>query len=117
MKHEESAEQQAFVAWCRMSKAPYNLIFAIENEGRKTPQAGARAKSMGKLAGVSDLILLYPTFKYHGLCIEMKAKGGKQSTCQGIFQHNVEKYGYLYVLCYSADEAIKTIKKYVEEKQ
>lgn len=68
---------------------------------------------MGKRAGVSDLILLYPTTKYHGLCIEMKASKGRQSESQKEFEAEVTANGYKYCLCHSCDEAIQEIKNYV----
>ena len=41
------------------------------NISRTCAVTGARLKAEGVVAGVSDLLLLVPRGKYHGLCIEM----------------------------------------------
>lgn len=113
MIYRESAEQITLIEWCRASGYPYNLIFSIENEGIKSPQAGARAKAMGKRAGIPDLFLPYASGKYHGLFIEMKAHGGRVSAPQKIVLTELAKEGYFCVVCFGVEEAIEILKKYV----
>lgn len=108
----ESAEQIAFIQWCRAKGYPYNRIYAVENEGKKSLQAGARAKQMGKRAGVCDLFLPVASGGYHGLYIEMKAKGGRLSDTQKSFIGDVKEEGYCVFVCYGSDEAISAISQY-----
>lgn len=114
--YNESAEQIAFVQWCRLKGYPYDRIYAVENEGKKSPQAGSRAKQMGKRAGVSDLFLPVARSWYHGMYIEMKSDKGKVSDAQQQFIDEVRAEGYAAFVCYGRDEAIKAITEYCKEK-
>ena len=64
------------------------------------------------LSGVPDLFLPVPMGGYHGLFIEMKSEKGRFSTNQTWFLSKVELLGYKIAVCYSANEAIKTIENY-----
>ena len=112
MKYIESGNQQAFVAWCKIKGYPYSLIYAVENEGQKTPQAGARAKRMGKRAGVCDLFFPVIRGGYGGLYIEMKAPKGTVSASQKAFIKDMVQEGYLCEICYSAEQAIEVATAY-----
>ena len=64
------------------------------------------------LSGVPDLFLPVPIGAYHGLFIEMKSDKGRLSENQQWFLNKVELLGYKIAVCYSANEAIKTIENY-----
>ena len=99
MRHDESNLQIACVRWFRLqypSIAP--LLFSVPNGGRRDAVTGAIIKAEGAVAGVSDLLLLLPSKNYHGLCIEMKTKTGKQSDAQKVWQKAGEEAGYKYVV-------------------
>lgn len=84
-------------------------------------------KGEGVTAGASDAMLLVPSRKYHGLCIEFKrqayeAVNGKlklrktyQSAAQRRWQEAVEKQGYLYVVVRTLEEFIKLIDSYLND--
>ena len=74
----------------------------------------ARVKAMGTRRGFPDLILLYPSAGFHALCIEMKTEKGRQQPSQKIFQQEVEKVGYKYIVCRSLDDFINEINKYIK---
>lgn len=59
--------------------------------------------------------LLVPRNQYHGLCIEMKTKSGRQSSEQGLWQLKVEKYGYKYAVCRSLEDFIATVEGYLNQ--
>lgn len=91
------------------------LLFHIPNENDRADSnaiQGAIRKAMGVVAGVSDLILLVPTKKYHGLCIEMKDKDGQQRKEQKEWQILVEAQGYRYEICRSREQFEEIIKDY-----
>ena len=112
--YEESANQKAVVTYCRVYGLP---IHSIENEGKKTPQAGARAKEMGKLAGVPDLFLPIMRDGFGGLYVEMKAKKGKLSDAQKEVIPVLRKNGYRVEVCHCAQEAIDVIENYLHTKK
>lgn len=94
------------------------LLFHIENENSRSDSnaiQGAMRKAMGVVAGVSDLILLVPTNKHHGLCIEMKDKDGQQRKEQKEWQYLVEAQGYRYEICRSKEQFQEIIKDYFLE--
>lgn len=70
-------------------------------------------KAEGTTAGVSDLILLFPSKRYHGLCIEMKWEKGKQQPSQKKWQRAVEEAGFKYVIARSFDQFMDEINTYL----
>lgn len=88
---------------------------AFRSPQRRTPGRHHReeAQRRGSGTGVSDLLLLYPSGKYHALCVEMKTPKGRQSEVQKAWQRAVERAGYKYALCRSLDDFITTIEKYL----
>ena len=120
--HVEDDLQKDCVSWFRGSYpelAP--LLFHPNNEAYfgghgKSPvqraRAGARAKDMGVVPGVADLVLLYPANGYHALLIEMKTRIGRQADSQKEWQKVVEAHGYKYVICRSRIDFHKLIAEY-----
>lgn len=78
------------------------LLFHVPNENDRAdsnPIQGAMRKSLGVVAGVSDLILLLNRGGHGALLIEMKDEHGSQNTAQKEWQRLVESQGYKYCLC------------------
>ena len=114
MRHIESTLQQTCVRWFRLQYPSLSkLLFAVPNGGARRKIEGAIMKAEGVLAGVSDLILLYPSAGFHALCIEMKTEKGKQQPSQKIWQRAVEDAGYKYVICRSFEDFIEQINAYL----
>lgn len=115
MRHEESRIQQNCVTWFRLcypALAPN--LFAVPNGGARRRIEGAIMKAEGVVAGVSDLLLLYPSQGFHALCIEMKSAKGVQRDTQKAWQQAVEKWGYKYIVCRSFDEFRAQVSKYIK---
>lgn len=93
-----------------------NLLFSVPNGGSRILREAITLKKEGVVAGVSDLILLFPCGEYHGLCIEMKTdeKSSHQSPSQKEWQKLVESAGYKYIICRNFDEFENEIKIYLE---
>lgn len=93
------------------------LLFHVTNEDANSNKIeGARKKAMGLIAGVSDLILLIPRGKWHGLMIEMKTEIGYQRPEQKEWQKLVESQGYRYEVVRSKDAFMALIDSYLAEK-
>ena len=91
-RHEEHNLQAACVNWFRYQhRTIEKMLIAVGNGGKRDAITGAMLKAEGVLAGVSDLILLIPNKRYHGLLIEMKTKTGRQSEAQKERQQEVKK--------------------------
>lgn len=115
-QEEEHLIQCACVRWFRYSHPDMaELLFAVPNGGRRDKVSGAKLKMEGVVAGVSDLILLLPNRKSHGLCIEMKTPAGRQSDHQRLWQFGVEAAGYQYSVCRSVEDFIETVEEYLKD--
>lgn len=90
------------------------VLFAVPNGGNRYRVTGAILKAEGVVAGVSDLLLLHPSGKYHGLCIEMKTPKGRQQPSQVEWQQEVERQGFKYVVCHSVDEFMEDVDIFME---
>lgn len=86
---------------------PNLLAFHVPNGGKRpltavskfgkikmVPVAGKKMKDAGARAGVSDWIILHPIAPYHGLIIELKAKGGHLEDTQIKFLTEARSNGY-----------------------
>ncbi len=117
MARKESRIQQMCVGWFRMQYPQIaNLLFSVPNGGSRILREAVTLKKEGVVAGVSDLILLFPSMGYHGLCIEMKTdeKTSRQSKSQKEWQQLVESAGYKYIICRNFDDFESEIKIYLE---
>ena len=117
IKHTEANYQQQVVEWARWAhrsgKYPNLDLLHCSLNGVKLSGTQAKiAKGQGMLSGVPDLFLPVPIGGYHGLFIEMKSDKGRLSENQQWFLNKVELLGYKIAVCYSANEAIKTIENY-----
>lgn len=77
----ELLEQEALIQWADLTvingHRVGNYLVHVPNEGKRGPKAASEFKRAGGRAGYPDLILDLPSGVWHGLRIEMKAKGGK----------------------------------------
>lgn len=76
------------------------LFFRIKNEGTNAI-SGARDKSLGVIAGVSDVCLLV---NKTAVFIEFKTPIGRQSLSQKIWETKVKSEGYQYFIIRSETE-------------
>lgn len=113
MEKTEARIQQECIMWfhnafpqCR------GLLFEVNNNSMSAKE-GSKHKSIGRVAGVSDLILLRPNA--NTLLIEIKTKNGKQSAHQKLWQDTVEKSGYIYIICRSLEDFKNSIYTYIVE--
>lgn len=114
MKQNESKLQIACVKWFDLQypHLKYNL-FAIPNEGARTPANGARMKAQGRRAGVADMFFAMYGKGFHGMFIEFKADKGKQNENQKAFEKAVTTTGYKYEVVRSFDEFKSLIEDYL----
>lgn len=119
MRHIEDTEQIHLFDWAAMQSGKYPellSLFHIPNGGKRDAREAARFKRMGVRAGVPDMFLPVPRGKYHGLFIELKAKGGKVSKNQTEWLKILAESGYAACVCFGFDEARRDIINYLEGK-
>lgn len=114
MRHEESRIQQMCIKWLRLQFPKLDMLcFAVPNGGFRNGREAAILKAEGVVAGVADILLLFPSGDYHGLAIEMKTANGRQQASQKRFQKAVEGCGYKYVVCRSFEQFREAILEYL----
>lgn len=74
---------------------PKCVIFHVPNGGSRNKHEGSTLKTMGVLAGVSDLIVIIPNKTIY---IEVKDEKGNQSDKQIEFETLVKSLGFDYYL-------------------
>lgn len=101
---------------------PDVLAFHVANERKTSPQAGAKLKKKGVLAGVADILIFRrkhdPHFQplprmFFGLAIELKVGKNKQTPSQLKFQKMITNESWKYVVCYDFDTAREIIDKHL----
>lgn len=121
-QHNESKLQQSCVKWFDYSYPALKMnLFAIPNEGSRSPANGARMKAQGRRAGVADMFLAvsnhyYPIIKdtlCNGLFIEFKYGKGKQNDNQMAFQKAVVRENYRYEVVTDFDSFVNLINEYL----
>ena len=116
----EYVQQCTVVQWARLQARRYpvlDLLYAIPNAGKLPVQYRVKLKRQGLRAGMPDLCLACAGKGGGALYIEMKAKKGRISLEQTIVLGLLLSYGNRVEVCYSADEAIQTIRDYLEIKE
>lgn len=114
----ENQEQAMLFEWARLMEHKHpelKLLFAIPNGGYRPPKTAAILKATGVKSGVPDICLPVPRGEWAGLYIELKRrKGGTLSANQRIWLNALTKQGHMAVCCKGADEAIRTIERYLK---
>lgn len=114
----EHAEQVALFTWARLQTArtpELALLFAIPNGGHRHKAVAAKLKAEGVKAGVPDICLPVARGSYHGLYIELKAKGGRPTDGQFAWARLLAEQGYYSCFCVGWEEAKKTIENYLRQ--
>lgn len=116
----EDTEQINVVSWANWNANHYpelRWLFHVPNGGSRNKQEAVKFKQMGVKAGVSDLCLPYPKGIYCGLFIEMKYGNNRQQDTQKEFLADMAETGHFVATCYSAEEVIDVIEKYLNLKK
>lgn len=114
----ENQEQALIFEWAAYNEDKHpelKLLHAIPNGGYRPPKTAAILKATGVKSGVPDICLPVPRGEHHGLYIELKRrKGGALSANQRIWLNALTEQGHMAVCCKGADEAIRTIERYLK---
>ena len=114
----EAVEQAKVIAWARANERNYPYLWMLHsslNGLKRTKNAQGKAKQQGMLSGVPDLFLPVKSNYFNGLYIEMKSAKGRVSVEQSRYLKCAAENGYSVVVCYSASDAINTIKAHLEQ--
>jgi VRR-NUC domain-containing protein len=120
MEPSESASQQLVFKWwalvwqSKFGRPAESDLMAFPLGGKRTDATGALMKSEGARRGTVDMFLAVPRGTSHGLWIEMKKqKTGRIRPEQQDFMDARQASGYAVAVCWSAQEAIDEIERYL----
>ena len=89
-------------------------LFHVPNGGHRNKAVAAKLRREGVRAGIPDIFLLVPRNGFHGLAIELKAKGKKPTKAQEEWLERLGKRGYLAVVCHGFEDAKDLILTYLQ---
>ncbi len=115
-KTTEAQEQKSLIEWAKWQEKKYpelKLLYHCPNGGTRNKMEAANLKRQGVKAGVPDLFLPVPRGNSHGLFLEMKVGRNKCTDNQKKWIRALMEQGYEVKVCYSCEEAIQVIKKYL----
>ena len=118
----EDQEQTKIFSWIQTNKTKYpalTMYFATGNGLTLTPGQRKKAKAQGILEkGIPDIIGDYPSNGYHGQRIELKRLKGSKTYIEQLARIEIYKQlGFKADIINGADEAIETIKQYLNIKE
>ena len=91
------------------------MMFAIPNGGARHRVIGGQMKAEGVKRGVPDVFFPVARGGYHGLFIEMKrTNGGKVSSEQQEWIIELNKNGFMTVVCHGFEKAKAVIIEYLD---
>lgn len=112
----EASEQIKLFRWAEFATSKYpclSLLHHIPNGGSRDKREAYNLKLQGVKSGVPDICLPVPSSKYHGLYIEMKYGKNKPTDNQICWLTSLCKNGYYTAVCYTWEDARKTIENYL----
>lgn len=110
----ETDEQKQLIQYAR-GKPWGQFLFHVPNESVGGYGWMVRNRQMGMRKGVPDLMLPIPMHGYHGLFVEMKAKGGRLSQEQKNWIKALNTFGYKAVCCTGWEAARDEIERYMSK--
>lgn len=105
----EDQFQSSLADYLRVMVKPGVVWYYTVNEGKRSPQAGARLKRLGMRPGVADLVFILPPGG-RAAYLELKAgKQGRVTDAQRQFADDVTAAGAFYQIAHDMDEAIEIL--------
>lgn len=114
----EELEMMAFFDYANISSnahPAWRLAFHIPNERKASIQRRITLARCGVKKGMPDICVPVSNHKYNSLFIEMKVKPNKPSPAQIDMLKNLMAQDNYTCICWSADEAIAIVKKYIND--
>ena len=108
-QYPETALQRAIVQILLLTRKPNVIYFAVPNGVKMAPRTAAHQKSIGMLAGVSDLVIDIGGRIHY---LEVKAPGGKQSPDQLAFEAATIAQESPYMVVNNINDAIFVLEEW-----
>lgn len=112
----EHDEQCAFIDWLdweAQRNPKLEAVYATPNAAKRSWALARYLRNEGLRSGVPDVCIAVPAGDYHALYIEMKVGRNKPTPEQKRWLGRLFANGNACRVCYSASEAIETVKLYL----
>lgn len=106
MARQEDQIQRAVVDWIRLA-CPTAIVFHVPNGGFRTRAEAGRFKSLGVLAGVPDLIIMWPGVV---AALELKTPANRPTAEQAEFGRRMTGMGHHWGWASSVDDALALLR-------
>lgn len=95
---------------------PKAIVAHPANEGKRTPFEQFKIKWLGISPGLPDILVFTPSNGYHGLVIEVKAKGKVPTREQKQWLYDLQLCGWQSTWVDNLDDGITCINEYFQPK-
>lgn len=112
----EHNEQVAIFKWAKKAALKYpclNYMYSTLNGVKLPIRLAVKCKAAGNKKGVCDIVLPYPTKKYHGLYLELKYGYNKPNSEQRDYIKYLNDNGYYATWHTGAEDSILCIESYI----
>jgi hypothetical protein len=116
-KNPEEQLHLACFEWILLNQARYPILrwlIHVPNGGKRPRGEAGKMKAMGVRKGVLDFLLPFQHNGYAGLLIELKSGNNDLTPEQIEWKEQGDKEGYLTAVCWSLEEFIKAVLKFVD---
>lgn len=114
IKSTEEQEQRKFFDYLALQSDPLcKLPYHQVNQGKRGYQYAKMLQRTGMKRGIPDVFIPIPKGIYHGFFIEFKVRPNKPTEDQEQWLDALTSQGYLCMVAYSGDEAIKAFSLYL----
>lgn len=93
------------------------LLYAVPNGGMRNKATAGKLRAEGVKSGVPDLFLSVPSTPYHGLYLELKAKGNTASDEQRWWLINLTMQGYKCAVVNDMATALRIVAEYLRNEK
>ena len=105
----EGLLQKAVVQHLKLTTVPGIVYFSVPNESKRSAVTAGDLKAKGMRPGASDLVIFREGRAY---CLEIKAKGEKQTDTQLVFEADCLLAGVPYACVDCIDAAITVLRSW-----
>lgn len=112
----EDDVQRAFKQYCERQRDERKASFHIPNEGKRTKLGHINAVAKGLVPGASDNFIPAVRGNWHGLFLELKAKGKRPTSDQWDFGMTMQACGFAFAWADGIDMAIRVVEQYMAGK-
>jgi hypothetical protein len=113
---EEETLHRACAEWVFNSQARHPILqylMHVPNGGKRSRGEAGKLKAMGVRKGVPDFVLPFPSERFTGLAVELKAGDGRLTDEQQKWLRFAAQNGYRTAVCFSLTEFIAVIQDFL----